>query len=847
MELTGEAAAGLKRTGRPVHPLWAHFHRGEKRNRYHYHAYCSFCVERMGAGQVAPTRGVSSDMLRHLESCPNCPRKVVESLRDICGRRAKSAQARKQALAAEFGDSRLDDQVLLLTPAPETVAATEMTTQNEAAKALEAALDRSPVDAIAREDGRDKKVTAKRHNSSGYSTAPKRSCPDNSNDGKNEEDAMEKWQISLLQAAVMAGIPLDAFKKTEFQELLHLLSPVLVDNDDVINKIASQTFVADAAAKLARAQLDRVKEGMSNSTIKSGLTLSVTCWRTLDLQQLVAFTLVNANGDAACVGVEDIGGQHCSEGYCDSPAALLTPITNAIEDVLLELSKKEINVIGIVADSVAALSAVQKVASSTRWRSLLVVPCLSALLASLAGTVLTDDVFRDAVGKLVEVAAYFSNARLKASLATISGESSVNIPLPTKEHWCSFVACLTKTLHYSDAITAMCSSQEGENSMLAPQALRELILENNGQLWKILRKLLVLLAPLREAYSLAFQPNPTLGEARTADDNDRLATTVQGGLTLAHVMYQLGRMSQQYGALAESAEISDVPAASEYSCIGVVAHKVHDLLELMWQRYDMPAMVLAFVFDFHLDTGRLDMSNSALGWKAVTSYFELYFQRWFSSPTSGSDDSERIPKAKLEHMFNAYQLRQFPFDAGTTNDYTDVSSFYSFISESHSELCALCCRVYAIALACADVRHFVQGVGLVPNAATTIERPEHVEYLLHIGFASSVNKTRINNTSIPPEFIQASRPSSLLCSHDEWELLADDWKNVLDQERAIDEIDQLQRLRSQDSNEKDDGGALHVRLDQVFFEGLPPLPSAVVVAPSPHDPTGAVTQASVAL
>ena len=32
-----------------MHPLWAFFHRGEKRNRYHYHAFCIYCVARYGA------------------------------------------------------------------------------------------------------------------------------------------------------------------------------------------------------------------------------------------------------------------------------------------------------------------------------------------------------------------------------------------------------------------------------------------------------------------------------------------------------------------------------------------------------------------------------------------------------------------------------------------------------------------------------------------------------------------------------------------------------------------------------------------------------------------------------
>ncbi|RLN48400.1 hypothetical protein BBJ29_004405 [Phytophthora kernoviae] len=899
MELSSAASESAlgKRTGRPVHPVWAHFHRGEKRNRYHYHAYCSYCLDRHGTDQVPPTRGVSSDMLRHLESCPNCPRKVVETMKDLCGRRERNAQAKKQANRIKYGIyNRLgtsvdDDQVLLLEAA--TTAASSVTVDVSVAvtsseidlqvdseaiakrATAEALVDERPVEAIPRlsravaiSDGA-KRVTTKRQSTgrsigdtTGFLTLPvKQVRTESDGAGRTEENTLTKWQMGLLQTAVVAGIPLSAFQKSEFQELLRVLCPVQIDNDAVISAVGSQTFVEETAAKLTRSQLDRVKEGMTNSTIKSGLTLSVSCWQTRDLQQLVAFSLVNSNGDAACVRVEDIGGhvqQQHSAGDDDdeSPMALLLPLTNAIADVLLELSEKNIHVMGIVADSAVALSAAKRVCRSPQWRPLMVVPCFSALLTSLAGSVLTHETFRVAVGQLVELAAYFSNSRLQAALCAISGEDDARIPLPTKEHWFSFVPCLTKTLHYSGAITAMCSSQEEGGSPLAPLALRKLTLSDNGQIWKTFRELDLLLAPLREAYSLVFQAKLKLDEVNSADDSEEFTTAVHGGLTLAHIMYQLGRMSQQYAALAESAEINSVSTSSN-SDTSVVAHRLHELLDFIWQRYDLPAMVLAFVFDFHLDTGRLDMSNSALQWKAVAAYFELYFQRWFcqpqehlSQPASDSTLVAPLSSRKVEEILNTYQLRQFPFDSATANDYTDVSSFYSFVSDSHPEICALCCRVYAVALASADVRRVVRGIGFVHPVAQTTARPEQVELLLHIGFASSLKRVKNAATVSPdshnilPQLIQASRPTELLCSQDEWEEFADEWRLLLDHEMDVDELEQLQQLhehettRSIGSRQGKSDEVLRLPLNQIFFEALPPLPAAVVVAPSPHDPAG---------
>ncbi|KAL4155089.1 hypothetical protein PRNP1_007203 [Phytophthora ramorum] len=711
MELpSSTSSATLKRTGRPVHPLWAHFHRGEKRNRYHYHAYCSYCVDRYGLDHVPPTRGVSSDMLRHLESCPNCPRKVVDSVKELCGRRERNAHARKQNHNNGGGpnngsngldaavDGEDDDQVLLLdVSAAATAAAASVATMAETeATSVGAAAVIATAAGTEMDVQSDTRVAAKRTASealpdetsvrvdemprlgpvngstesgtrtsdkSGHNAArdggvgfltmtTKRGRTDSGSavERTGDEDPMSRWRMGLLQTAVVSGIPLSAFQNLEFQELLQVLSPVRVGSD----------------------------------------------------------------------------------------------------------------------------------------------------------------------------------------------------------------AEISSALHYSDAITAMCSSQGEGGSALAPLALRELVLGNNGQFWKTQRELAVLLAPLREAYSLVFQPKAQFGEVGNGYDYDNeCATTVHGGLTLAHMMYQLGRMSQQYAALAESATLSSMPSSNNRGDTTVVAHRLHELLDAMWQRYDLPTMVLAFVFDFHMDISRLDMSNSSLQWKAVASYFQLYFQRWFcqaeESQNQSSKDMPPISSDKIDGLLSSYQLHQFPFDADTTNCYTDVSSFYSFISDSHPEICALCCRVYAIALACVDIRRVVRGLGFVPPIAQTSERPEQVELLLHVGFATSLKNSRrpvaVDSSNTLSELLQASRPEELICNQEDWETFSFDWKQLLDHELAMDELEQLQQLQGFGSRQSKSDNPFDSRLplDQLFFEVLPPLPAAIVVAPSPHDPAGAATPASVDL
>ena len=207
-----------------------------------------------------------------------------------------------------------------------------------------------------------------------------------------------------------------------------------------------------------------------------------------------------------------------------------------------------------------------------------------------------------------------------------------------------------------------------------------------------------------------------------------------------------------------------------------------------------------------------------------------------------------VSSNKAEAILNAYQLRQFPFDADTTSEHTDVTSFYSFVSDSHPEICALCCRVYAVVLACADLRRVIRGIGFVPSVAQTTDRPKQVELLLHVGYGTSMKKTRrpSGDVNLLSELLQASHPEDLLCSQKEWEAFSTDWKQFLDDELAVDELEHCQRHDSIDSDQDKNDKAIKLSLNQLFFEVLPPLPAAAVVAPSPHDRSGGI-QASVAL
>ncbi|KAG6622444.1 Zinc finger, BED-type predicted [Phytophthora cinnamomi] len=112
-ELMGKHSdADEKKMGRPSHPAWQFFVRGEKRNRFHHNAYCRFCTEN-GENPVA-VRGVSGNMIRHLQKCIYCPSEVVTQLKLLCAQKdAANFNKRHQS------QSRSVDMLLQETsPAP---------------------------------------------------------------------------------------------------------------------------------------------------------------------------------------------------------------------------------------------------------------------------------------------------------------------------------------------------------------------------------------------------------------------------------------------------------------------------------------------------------------------------------------------------------------------------------------------------------------------------------------------------------------------------------------------------------------------------------------------------------
>lgn len=81
-----------------------------------------------------------------------------------------------------------------------------------------------------------------------------------------------------------------------------------------------------------------------------------------------------------------------------------------------------------------------------------------------------------------------------------------------------------------------------------------------------MHRLLVFLLPLQESYHVV---------------------SVYSDFTLAHIMYQLRRMRQQYMNLTDTID-------------STLAHQMIVYIDAIWRQYEMPVMLLVYVFHFHL-------------------------------------------------------------------------------------------------------------------------------------------------------------------------------------------------------------------------------------------------------
>ncbi|EQC34910.1 hypothetical protein SDRG_07709 [Saprolegnia diclina VS20] len=591
-----------RRTGRPANPVWQYFLRGAKRNRFHYHAYCRYCVlhykqshpdvDDDGAMEhIDSTRGVSSDMIKHLKQCEHTPSSIVEDLEAYmaeCHQRAKS------------------------TPTP-----------------------------------------AKRKQPS----RPNQESPD----------------ALLWKATVSASLPLHWTRAPLIASLLSMPS--------------SLGDIATVASSLAKAQLDKVKEGMLNSTIKGGLTLSVNAWQPqASVPHLVSFSLINSDGDACALSLVSVHDWTVPELQAHVSACLSA------------LRQSNVSIVAIVADAMLPLQAAMRFQAASA-PDLLVLPCLHHVLELLLGSLLTDERYEALLGAMMEVTSYLRHPSIPFVPPPVALANDVH----------SIVATLDAFVQLRDALA----------DVALPPSLRAYL--DDVATWTGLRSLLERLRPLHAAMTRKCP-------------------------TLAHVVHTLAWLYKHF---------DDDDAMRE-------------LLESFWRWYDLPTMGLACVFNVHLE---LHLSPAVRS--LVPTYFEHVYGRWFHAP---------IPASTIDDVLAAVDAKSFPFDGDVTRDYLDdVSSFYSFVANSHPELCALCCRLFAVAVHAAPVPRLLR--------RAPMDNTDGLLPWLHIAFAVSGAKTSppvVAKSKDATRWLHAQETQTHgVFSKREWTALASAWRTRLADEVAI--------------------------------------------------------------
>ncbi|RHY29656.1 hypothetical protein DYB32_004984 [Aphanomyces invadans] len=642
------------RNGRPCHPVWKHFVRGEKRNRFHYRAYCRFCVDavtalhRSNGGTiddplelVTPTRGVPADMLKHLHQCPQCPSAVLEHLHRNKKRTSPASASKRLPTSSSTMN--------LLHP------------------------------------------------------KPPRPMPSDAEQLALEETS-RRQHVATWKATVSAGLDLRWTQSVSAMASLTLPPLHLKD-------------MVGVARDLARTQLVKVKEGMLNSTIKGGLTLSLNTWTTRRQQHMVAFSLLKSDGEACAVSVVET-------------AWTRDAIEHHIRSVLKALHADDVCIVGIVAEGMLALKAAEHV-RATSHPELLVVPCVAQLLSTIAGSILTStsDVIAT-VGCAIELLAWCRQPPPHVAQLLPSFQSNGE-PLPNRQNAGSFYTCLKASLALKPGFIRA-DTRATLQSYLPPPLWSQV---STSEFWSNVLRVAEALEPLADAIKLLRHPTASR--------------------TLSHVTYAFARIFQAYAA-SMSTELLCNETCSTLT-----------LLDRMWTLYEQPAMVLATYFDFHLNSTWLATTDAD-----VAAAFAAYSTRWFHQPVAVS---------RIQDILHAVRSKTFPFDC--TPDYHDVSSFYSFVANSHPELCALCCRLYAISIVSAPVHAVLRGIGFDLSHTATMHDANMVLPLLHIGLTTAMSrggKGRACDGFVQPDvrrWLDANEnQSQLLYSESEWRVVATQWQ-----------------------------------------------------------------------
>ncbi|KAG2834319.1 hypothetical protein PC111_g5876 [Phytophthora cactorum] len=804
-----------KKMGRPSHPAWQYFIRGEKRNRFHHNAYCRFCNEN-GEEPVA-VRGVSGNMIRHLQKCIYCPAEVVTQLKLLCAQKdAASFNKRHQSQnrsvdvflqetspAPKKKSRRNEDEgeantlPLRNTPlrGPETLAAkasiaqdttgvedfmplqlpllsSEMngglTTTLSSSKSLSYEVSLSTPQ---KSDVPTKPRTEMKH---GKPRAPQSHRPNelHVNQRTNSESDADNLSKLVVSSTLSMGMPWD-WMWTEQSSLVF---------GDQNSKVEPPN--AELLSTLGTASHEKQIMKMKDEQV--GVTLAVNWWATkYPRSNFVLLSLVNALGEATSWELIDMG------------------IGDSTPDTLAEKIK----------DNLANL----------RKRG--------------AGHPM------ETIGEVIELVQMFSNHRVLKVLRRECGDPDAVLHAPTRHNWHSFIEAVDSVRQYEDMIKIIASKVVRASSDSAGRALNRPGTANsrkdsagntvdelaecglstavirtiqNAVFWENVVALSELMSPIKEAYKM-------------------MSSTFASSFSLSDIFYQFGRMHQQYGIILSDCE-DTAGGGRSVEQVRFVLRKVND----MWKLYDQPLMVLGYTFNYTLQLQFLARHQSSLQWLSIGKYAKQYFRGWFCAASSTRNPSRLLvlsdeAAAQFTEDILAFKERKYPFDSESmlfsfvtsTPPLGDVLPGKCFIPSVPSTTCpqqTLLPLLRMKLFAHTALRPSKDLLGFVHSNKPKGDTANMTSGYTHLDHSESMSEAEEGSSPFLPNCSSAGRPKmgdfddkpftlDRIWNKKQWEALAKAWKTHW--EKEIDTSNLLQTSRVLDSFTQD------LTLDQIFKEALP--------------------------
>ncbi|KAG7376762.1 hypothetical protein PHYPSEUDO_012787 [Phytophthora pseudosyringae] len=787
-----------KKMGRPSHPAWQYFVRGEKRNRFHHNAYCRFCSE--NDAEPPAIRGVSGNMIRHLQKCVYCPAEVVTQLKLLCAQKdaanfnkrhqwpnrsvdlilqetppaptKKSRRNEEQgvgnavpltntalrgsgALAAKASAAQdtpgVEDFMPLQLPLLSAEVNAALTTSIASSKPLSYEENLSTPKTCSVFAKPRPREAVKKH---GKLRAPQSNRPHEAHltQSLNSEIGADALSKLVVSSTLATGLPWD-WVWTEQSALMFgsLHSKVEPPNAELL---------ATMGAASHEKQLMKMKDE------QVGVTLAVSWWAAkYPKSNFVLLSLVNALGEATTWELIDMGIE-------DSAPETLA---EKIKANLTDLRRRGIHVINIVADTTLTYAASRLAVNSSEWTSLAipVLPCFSHLLQMLLGVVLTESgKSMEIIGEVIELVQMFSNRRVLKVLRRECGDPDAMLHAPTRHNWYSFIEAVDSVRQYEDMIKIISSKvvQASSDSRdcggralnrsrtanprkdsagntvdeLAECGLSSTVIRTiqNAEFWEYVVALSELMSPIKETYKM-------------------MSSTFASSFSLSDIFYQFGRMQQQYEIILSDWE-DTAGGGRSVEQIRFLLRKLNG----MWKLYDQPLMVLGYTFNYNLQHPFLARHQPSLQWLSIGKYAKQYFRGWFCAASSTRNPSRLLAlsdEAAAQFMEDilAFKERKYPFDSESMCDFDNPKFFYMLVSDSHPLMHMFGSRLFSFVTSTPPLGDVLPEKCFIASAPSTTCPQQALLPLLRMKLFA---QTAMRPSKDLLGFVQSNRPKGYMAS-----------------------------------------------------------------------------------